>query len=556
MQKNSKRILSMLLALLMLMTAGAENIFAFSISDLLPGTKAKTRAQQTNRPVSRISNEEVGVISGEYQKSSGTTLKREEVVNALSRPTTKVGTHSELQLIALDGQKTYDELEIYKDQDALPEAIHFRDNNGSYTRSMEACLYKGNIYIRHRNQGEKWRVCPMPEDLKGKVTAISMDSDEIIAMDKDNWIYLLSGMYEDGTEWRWSTGWGELFCVGAGYQLPNTKNMQWALSNIDPVTDTTYIDGAGKEQPVGGSGCTQIFYIDPQDDANILYTDPWLPADQSRAIGSPEHSRFKIRSMSSSGSCTFVTNKYGKMYTRLYDYDIGGGDVAFFRYTWTPDETKEDESYTILQYLPKASTKDYINLPSPYWVEQPAIPGTITDRISVESTDNGMNNRRLKVEGEKDGKTGYWTKMLEDKAWTFVETGDELQGKKLKNTQADDLKDPTGVDFTGTYNGATIECKDFAWNDSRQDVTIIKNGKRISAKLYYEYGSYGNLATMILDQREYGLTDEIRPYHGALYLDEDGQKALGFDKSIVEVTMSVTKDKIVLNDEITLNRTK
>ncbi len=486
--------------------------------------------------------------------TASAAVNKEAIDTMLSRPDNNVATHSRLQEKGRDGQKPFEELDVYPDQSKLPEEVLFRDNNGGYTKDMESCLYEGNIYIRHRDKGESWRACPMPEDLKGNVVAISMDADEIVALDKDNWIYLLEGLYKDSAEWTWSTSWGEVFSLGRGYQLPTGENGKWSLSNIDPKHDLTYLDGDGKVQPVGQAGCTQIFYLDPKDSANILYADPWLPADPSRAMGSPQHSRFKIRSLSSSASCTFVINKYGKMYTRLFDFDIGGSDPVFFHYSWTPVDDSARTAKNWWDHFLNRSTAD-IRLPAPYWEEQPGIPGEITDKISVDTTDSGMQNRRLKVEGRQNGKTGYWTKMLQDKTWTFVETGEPLQGKLLRNTGADDLKPATNINYKGKAGKAEIEVKDFAYNDSRTEITIRKDGKEIPAMLYYEYGSYGTATSQIITHRDHGLNKEPRRYTAAIYVDEEGQKALGLKQEINPIAMSATTEKLILGSD-TLNRVR
>lgn len=466
----------------------------------------------------------------------------------VSRPRTKVPTYAMLEIAHQEWQKPFDELPLAEHPETLPKRVDFRDNTGSFTRYLEACLRDGIIYIRHRDSGEEWRECPMPADLKGKVVAISMDADELVALDKDNWIYLLSKLFKDSSEWKWSTAWGEVFGFGRGYQLPQSGNGKWALSNIDAGTDKTYLDGDGRSQPVGITGCTQIFYVDPYDDANILYADPWLPGDLSRAMGSPNHSRFRIRSLSSSASVTFVINQYGDMYTRCFDYDIGGSDPMFFHYTWekVPDEAVSADVW--LKHFFDRSTAD-IRLPAPYWQHQPAIPGEITDRISIETTDAGMQNRRLKVEGTSEGKTGYWTKLLTEPSWSFVETGEPLQGKLLNYTGAEDLKPPTGIHYAGTLGDYSVEVRDFAYNDSRQTVVLTdKNGNKTEATLCYEYGNKGSVLNQTITHREYGLNDVPRYYVAALYV---GDKVYTYG-------MEATQSQIVLEgDEMsgTLKRT-
>ncbi|MBQ9066605.1 MAG: hypothetical protein IJ133_03665 [Clostridia bacterium] len=470
---------------------------------------------------------------------------------------------------------TFDQLPVAANQEALPKAIHFRDNHEGFNRELEFCLNEGLLYVRHRNAGEPWREIPMPESLKGKVVAMSIDCHELEALDEDNWIYSLFGLGKEPENWTWATCWGELFRLGRGYQLPNRAEGQWAMSHVDPQYDDTYLDGDDNVNTVGLAGCTQIYYTDPDDDTSVLYADPWLPGDKSRNIGSPMHSRFHIQSLSASASCTFVTNKYGDMFTRLYDYDIGGGDVAFFHYSWEPLPGNQKIADGWWEHFLVRNTSD-VRLPAPYWVKQPKIPGEITDRLTVWSTDPGMQNRRLVVEGRKDGTTGYWTKMLRDNEWNFVETGEPLKGTLLQNTLEDtsakDLAPESGIHYRGSIRannkdtGVQLLVRNFAYNDSRQEVELVVDqgcaSLSVPAMLYYEHGNLGHFTTQIITHREAGLNDTPRYYRACLMLDDSAVEMLSSDpagrkflktfmkgKNIRPLSLQATQGQLLFADD-------
>ena len=75
--------------------------------------------------------------------------------------------------------------------------------------------------------------------------------------------------------------------------------------------------------------------------------------------------RFRSAAMSASGSTVFVINRFGDMFTRLYDFDISGPDSFFVDYSY------EDQ---------RGVRQSAIQLPAGRWTEQPKIPGRITER--------------------------------------------------------------------------------------------------------------------------------------------------------------------------------
>lgn len=429
-----------------------------------------------------------------------------------------------------DGAVPYAELRT-ADQSGLPQKVNLRDAAQSYNLFYEIALKDGVLYVRKRNSGDPWKVAPCPEALKGKITGISMDGDEIVALDKDNWIYNCFSCDKDTDQWNWGTAWGGVGRLGDSYQIGNGAPGKWALSITTVKYDKTYKDIDQKEHPVSFAGCTQLVFVDKDDPTLVICNDPWLPRDHSYTYGSPKHGRFKVNTLSASASTVLVMNKYGDMFTRRKDYDLSGGDPAQFRYSWLDQDGKQPaENYLQHRLDPNTAA---IRLPSPGWEQQPKIPGTITDRISIESTGSGNDSRLLKVEGEKNGKTGYWQKMLKDTSWTFVPTGEKLKGNKVENPQKDtsdqDLAPETGIEFEGNLDeySAELEVEDFAYDDSVQYAELEMDGVKIHPTLYTEYGNLGRAATQELFPRNVdGLAEsEPRRYVAALVLsDEDVQK--------------------------------
>src|SRR3546814_12642634 len=77
-----------------------------------------------------------------------------------------------------------------------------------------------------------------------------------------------------------------------------------------------------------------------------------------------------------------------------------------------------------------------IQLPTFDWLQQPKIPGAITQNISVHKVGTNMDHRILRVEGEDGGHTGYWEKDYQDMNpddWRFTRTDRPLRGTLLDN---------------------------------------------------------------------------------------------------------------------------
>ena len=147
----------------------------------------------------------------------------------------------------------------------------------------------------------------------------------------------------------------------------------------------------------------------------------------------PWRGRFETESLSASGSVVFAMNRLGDLYARTYDFDISGPDNLFFRYSY------EDQ---------RGVANPAIQLPPAAWVQQPKIPGRITDRISIEKVGRGTLHRTLRVEGlDASGRTGFWEKDVSDLgagAWRFVPTDAPLPGPRSGTRRATPPAAPSG----------------------------------------------------------------------------------------------------------------
>lgn len=324
----------------------------------------------------------------------------------------------------------------------LPKQILFRSTTQTFNRRYQFAVVGKSIWYKSNSAvtgiDEPWAELPVPSCFKGKVAQISVDDDELIAIDDDRWVYGLDGALRRPEDFNWTLRWGRPFWTGPGTKLP-TGIRSWSWSVVSKLEDQTWPDDAGNEHAVGDGKVSHIWLLS-NDGRRLTYMDPWLPPDQSYEMCSPHRGRFVSSAMSASGSTVFIIGRNGDMFTRLYDFDIAGADPLFFDYSY------DDQ---------RGAAKPVIQLPSPEWIEQPKIRGVITDRISIHKTGTGSKHRQLHVEGVRGGRTGYWHKDSTDSDWSFTATGARLSGRLLMNPGGDTSARGLGASEDRGYSGTT-----------------------------------------------------------------------------------------------------
>ena len=61
---------------------------------------------------------------------------------------------------------------------------------------------------------------PLPLCFDGRVQSISVDDDELIALDTARRIYTMDSALKDASLFNWTNRWGTPFWTGPGYTLP------------------------------------------------------------------------------------------------------------------------------------------------------------------------------------------------------------------------------------------------------------------------------------------------------------------------------------------------
>ncbi|MGZ4251304.1 MAG: hypothetical protein ACXVUE_23750 [Solirubrobacteraceae bacterium] len=309
----------------------------------------------------------------------------------------------------------------------LPTSVFLRTSTQTFNRRYDFVVSRGRIWFKSNAEvtgiRQPWKAVPLPACFDGQVASISADDDEMIALDRQRHVYTMDYALREPRYFNWTSRWTNIW-HGPGRQLPRGI-LAWSWSVISPREDRFWVDTARNRQPVGADKVSHIWMLNGGGQ-RLTYNDPWLAADMSYEMCGPHRGRLRALNLSASGSTVFVIDRFGDMYTRLYDFDIAGNDPAFFRYSYEDQRHVRDPA---------------IQLPSPPWVQQPKIPGRITSTISIEKTGVGAVHRILRVEGlDARGHTGFWQKDITERssrAWRFHRSGQPLHGRLLDNRRGD-----------------------------------------------------------------------------------------------------------------------
>jgi hypothetical protein len=402
----------------------------------------------------------------------------------------------------------------------LPSRVDFRTAVTSFNRLYEFALSSGRLYARGRGTTVAWRQVPLPPCIDGRLTGIAVDDDELVALDAGRRIYTMDNALKDAQLWNWTSRWGTPTWLGPGYALPATKAWSWTV--ISKVEDHNWTDPAGNRTAIGDGKVSHIWGL-RAGGQRLTFWDPWLPLDESYEMCGPDRGRFRAVNLSTSGSEIFVIGRHGDMFTRLYDFDLSGYDSVFFSYSYDDQRGKGDGAP--------------IQLPAEPWARQPKIPGTITSTISVEKRGVDAIHRLLRVEGRRDGVTGYWERDVaspRSAGWTFHPTGMPLTAQVLDNPRRDTAAIGRGPSENSRWvmhgNGVDAVLEDFNVYCSPARLHVVDHGVARDELLHSVDG-------LRQEVRGRGLDDTPRMQNGAI----EGPKG-----HFESTTLTATRSELVL----------
>jgi hypothetical protein len=319
----------------------------------------------------------------------------------------------------------------------LPKQVSIKTRTRTFNRNFYFALSHGRVWFRANEEAtavrEPWRLLELdgrPSGSTGssiempvRIEQITSDADELIALSDTGHFYFLRLKDADDI-WRGSTG------VPAGIVLLDARhrgNRGFALGRRNE--DVLYwVDPVGNPHHWGRDGISTVYFLS-EDGREITIFDTGLPADISRHIGGPERGRFIAENIAASASTIFVIDAYGRMYTRLADFDTLGCNPMFFNYSYTATRRPHDRGED------PRTLYSVCRLPAEDWQQHPEIPLQDNARISREITilQNGHGNaREMRVAGtDSAGRMGYYWKPLAGSSWNFRRTEEEIKRSRF-----------------------------------------------------------------------------------------------------------------------------
>ena len=311
------------------------------------------------------------------------------------------------------------------DEGDLPARVVFRSRTTTFNRQWFAALHDGKIWIKgNTDEGAapgEWRLLGsgLPA---GDLTHFAPPTEVAEISGDGTWLHAISsaGVFYRGTNFtgdigssfQWSDAWGHPAATGPGMTIQWPTTHGWAVSDSQVSGVNHYEDRLGASHDVG-NGVAHVYRVGPTGHS-LFFNDWWLPADWSRQVCLPGRGTFFVENMSASASTIFIIGALGEMYTRLYDFDTSGED-DLIEYTWQSTQASSVRA-----------------APAEDWRRQPDITGGwVTRKITIFQDGQGNAARMLRVEGIRDGHTGYFYKHVFDNAWSFAETGARVCGPFL-----------------------------------------------------------------------------------------------------------------------------
>ncbi|MBI3543089.1 MAG: hypothetical protein HY075_07440 [Deltaproteobacteria bacterium] len=381
----------------------------------------------------------------------------------------------------------------------LPDHVFVKDREQSFSYENYYALKDGKLWIKpnERATGRKggWVLfegtgVPFGKEAKSfgpfdRLTEFATEGLMVMATSQNGRVYMWEPTLFGPTVWQEEMG---APFSDALYLPPNrdwTFSMSVAVAPYKRVTpmhdiDSYYEDSAGNRIEFGFTAT--IYTLDP-DGQRIRYWDTGLPPSWDRAFATPERGRFVAERLSASGSTILVIDKSGKMYTRMYDYEMNGACPGL-RFTWeklrqgkTPDEVIP--LFKAVRVMPLED-----------WREQEQIPvkglASMSTRIAIVMTGEGNAARELRVEGtDENGLCGYWSKPVFEKSWSFQITGEcadvryaiaEPYGKRELGRELDKT-------YAGKLGKLDVELVDFYYFNTPATLRVKTGTRTIDLKL-------------------------------------------------------------------------
>lgn len=348
---------------------------------------------------------------------------------------------------------------------SLPDRVELETPTSSFTAKYDLAIDGGRVWWKPRGAPAKEWVKIPPDGLPtsktkpASLTSLSADGDNLVVFSDVGRVF-----YTKLSTLKWTDVWGPTGMTGP---------LSVAFPHRDLAMShrlTYYEDIDGNPHPIT-AGVTTFYSLDARGQW-LEYADPWLPPKFERKICLPLHGSFVAEHLSASASTLLVSDAHGNLFTRLADFDTVGDDPLLPYSYGREKRTGADDAVR--------------TLPPEDWVQQPAVPGPHSTRVTIRQTGLGNAARELRVEGDK----GFWKKALNDKEWQFVETGVEAGLPMVEPGPV--VTGPSGSrTLQGSLSGpvrATVTASGFDPDCSPARLELDSGGVNYSVELHFHGG--------------------------------------------------------------------
>jgi hypothetical protein len=387
----------------------------------------------------------------------------------------------------------------------LPERIFIKTHDHGFSWENDYALKDGKLWVKPNPLGAgtkgDWALFDGTGVPGGKKAPSFRSDSKLVAFATEG--LMVVAVSEQGRFYFWQptlfepTVWHDT----AGQPLPGAlllpPNRDWTFSmsvavapkkRLTPMhdVDAYWEDISGNKIEFGFTAT--VYVLDP-DGQRIRFWDTGLPPAFYKAFATPERGRFVAERIAASGSTVFVIDKSGKMFTRMFDYEMFGACPGL-RFTFD----NKRRTKTADEVLPLFEAER--TLPLPGWREQPSIPleakAQATTAISIHLTGKGNAARELRVQGrDGSGRYGYFFKPIFAERWSFAPTDEEFDaaialanppsprvlGRPLEKTYAGQLKQDGAPPLP-------VELRDFYYYETPSTLRVTAAGKTLDLALH------------------------------------------------------------------------
>jgi hypothetical protein len=388
----------------------------------------------------------------------------------------------------------------------LPERIFIKTHDQSFSWENDYALRDGKLWVKPNPLGAgtkgDWALFDgtgLPGGKKAasfrpdsKLVAFATEGLMVVAVSEQGRFYFWQPtLFEQPTVWHDEAGQP----LAGALRLPPHRDWTFSMSvavapkkRLTPMhdIDAYWEDISGNKIEFGFTAT--IYVLDP-DGQRIRFWDTGLPPAFYKAFATPERGRFVAERLAASGSTVFVVDNSGKMFTRMFDYEMFGACPGL-RFTF---ENKR-RTKTADEILPLFEAER--TLPLPGWREQPPIPlegkAQATTAISIHMTGKGNAARELRVRGrDLSGRYGYFFKPVFGDTWSFAPTDERFDaavaianpapprvlGRALDKTYVGQLKQEGAPSLP-------IELRDFYYYETPATLRVSARGQTLDLTLH------------------------------------------------------------------------